>query len=226
MIKAIIFDLDDTLYEEKQFVMSGFQTVAKHLSKINNVKYSKIFKILKQDFQKGLRKKNFDVLLQKLNMVGETPNNLVKIYREHYPTINLFYDAKKILTNLKGKFRFGLITDGYITPQNNKIHSLGIKDYFDAILINDLEKGISKADKKPFLDILFQLDVEAKNTLFTADNPIKDFLNAKNLGIHTTRIKRKKGEYAGITVNHSVEADYTISTLLDLPKIIKKYRDC
>jgi len=57
MIKAIIFDLDDTLYPEKKFIMSGFRAVAKYLSKKHKLNYNEVFKILKKDFKKRLRKK-------------------------------------------------------------------------------------------------------------------------------------------------------------------------
>ena len=71
MIKAILFDLDDTLYEEKQFVAGGFKTVAEYLSIKYRVDYDKVFKILKDAFEKGLRRKNFDVLLKKLAIEKE-----------------------------------------------------------------------------------------------------------------------------------------------------------
>ena len=222
MIKAVIFDLDDTLYEEKEFVMSGFKAVSEYISEKHNLENSKILKILQHDFEKGLRKKNFNVLLQKLNLTGESADNLVKIYRKHLPALTLFSDAEHILPKLKSEFKLGLMTDGHITTQENKIKALGIKDNFNAIIINDLAKGISKADKQPFSDILSQLKIEPENTVFIGDNPLKDFAGAKSLGIHTIKIMRDTGQYSNITVDNPLEADHIISTLSDLPEIIEK----
>jgi len=155
MIKAILFDLDDTLYPEKQFVMSGFQVVSQYLSQKYNFESDNIFNILKDDFEKGLRRRNFDVLLQKLGLNNENV---------------------------------------------------------------EFEK-ISKLDIQPFLKALSQLRIEPKNALYVGDNPLKDFVSPKKIGIHTVRIKRETGEYGRIE-NGSLDADHTISDLRQLLQVI------
>jgi len=225
MIKAILFDLDDTLYEEKQFVAGGFKTVAEYLSIKYRVDYDKVFKILKDDFEKGLRRKNFDVLLKKLAIEKEPVENLVKIYREHLPAISLYPDAKITLKSLKScGFKLGLITDGYPVVQRNKILALGIKDFFEFIIINDVDKGLSKRDESSFKRIFSLLKVRPENTIYVGDNPLKDFFAAKKLGVITVRVKRKKGEYKNLKVSPFYEANYTIFSLLKLEEIIKNLR--
>jgi len=222
MIEGILFDLDDTLYEEKQFVVSGFEAVSEYLSKEKNLNKEEIFRILITDFENGLRRKNFDILLEKLNLKDGTKNMLVKIYREHIPALSLYPDAKVILRNLKRKFKLGLITDGYPIAQKNKISTLGIRHYFDVILINDISKNESKKHTLPFENAVGKLNVKYRNTICVADNPLKDFITPKKLGIHTVRIKRGGGEYSKIIVDKSLDADYTISNLLQLPHVIEK----
>ena len=78
-LKAIVFDLDDTLYPEMEFVMSGFRAVAKYLAKKYKLSSSKIFNILKSDFKKGIREKNFNFLLEKLNLSKKELKSLIKI---------------------------------------------------------------------------------------------------------------------------------------------------
>jgi len=225
MIKAILFDLDDTLYPEKQFVMSGFGVVSQYLSKKHNFEFAKIFNVLKEDFEKGLRRRNFDVLLQKLGLNNENVEHLVRMYRMHFPKISLYPDAKSALETLKGKFKLGLITDGHILTQKNKILSLGIENYFDVIMINDVSEKTSKLDVQPFLKVLFQLRIEPKNALYVGDNPLKDFISAKKIGIHTIRIKRETGEHSKIIVNKSLDADWTISDLMQLPQVIEECKN-
>jgi len=221
MIKGIIFDLDDTLYPEKEFVISGFKSVANYLSSKYNLDFKIIFNILNDDFKVGLRKKNFNVLLEKLNIKDEKIDKLISIYRDHKPDISLYKDAKTTLKNLKKKFKMGLITDGYITTQKNKILALGIEKYFDCIIINKIGK-MDKRNQKSFNKMSLKLKIDLKNILYVGDNPKKDFMITKKIGITTIRIKRKDGLYTSIESDVKNMPDYTISNLLQLVDILFK----
>ena len=220
MIKVVIFDLDGTLYDEKEFVMSGFKVVSKYLSSSYDLSSDEIFRILKNDFELGLRRKNFDILLKKINL-EEDVKKLVKIYREHTPSISLHEDAKEVLMKLRGKYKLGLITDGLKKTQENKISALGIKKYFDVITITDVYgRNHWKPSSKPFKIALDKLKVKARESIYVGDNPWKDFLGPKKLGIHTVRIKRGSGEYDHINVDDEHKANYIISNLTMLEKIM------
>jgi putative hydrolase of the HAD superfamily len=218
MIKVVIFDLDGTLYDEKEFGMSGFKVVSKYLSSSYDLSSDEIFRILKKDFELGLRRKNFDILLKKINL-EEGVKKLVKIYREHTPSVSLHEDAKEVLMKLRGKYKLGLITDGLKKTQENKISVLGIKKYFDVIIITDVYgRDHWKPSSKLFRIALDK--VKARVCIYVGDNPWKDFLGSKELGIHTVRVKRGSGEYDHINVDDEHEANYTISNLAMLKKII------
>ncbi len=224
MIKTIIFDLDDTLYPEKEFVESGFKAVAKYISKKYGIHYNKIFNILKKNFKQGLRKKNFDKLLKKINLNKERVQKLVKIYRNHNPkSISLYSNSEKILKELKNDFKICLITDGWKTSQDNKISALKIRKYFDEILIsNNPEKNNWKQSGKPFKNILRKMKIKPTEVIYIGDNPLKDFIGPKKLGIFTVRIKRQNGEYNNIKVENKHKADFIILNLLVLKKIIRQ----
>lgn len=146
MIKAVILDMDGTLYNEKDFVKSGFEAVARYVSATYALGFEGVFAILIQDFDNGLRGRNFDVLLSKLNLPAEEVNNLVEIYQKHKPSIHLHPDAEAALKELKGYFKLGLITDGQQETQENKVSALNIRRYFDAIIITDV---LGKEYRKP-----------------------------------------------------------------------------
>jgi len=224
MIKAIIFDMDGTLYNEKEYVISGFRAVAEYLSVKYKMSFNKIFEILKSDFDNGLRKKNFDVLVEKLHLNAEKINNLVDIYRKHKPSISLYPDTKTILNKLKKEdLKLGLITDGWKESQENKISSLNLRDYFDLIIITDAYgKEYWKPSEKPFKLVLSKFGLKPNGTVYIGDNPSKDFVAAKKLGIWTVRIKRGSGEYDYVETDDEHEADYVISSLLSLKELISK----
>jgi putative hydrolase of the HAD superfamily len=220
MIKSVVFDLDETLYEEKEFVMSGFKAVSKYLSSKYGLNPAEIFETLMSDFERGIRKKNFDALLEKIGL-KENVKKLVNIYRTHTPDISLYKDAKEILPELKCKYNLGLVTDGKKKTQENKISALSITEYFDVIIITyAYGRDYWKPSSKPFKIALEKLGSVPEEAIYVGDNPVKDFFGAKKLGIHTVRVKRGRGEYDHINVDDNYEADYTIPNLLTLKVII------
>ena len=224
MITTIFFDLDGTLYPEEEFVISGFFAVSEYISKKYKISRGKVFGISADDFKKGLRKKNFNVLLKKLGLKKETVEKLIKIYRSHYPKeISLYPDASKTLKALNENFKLGLITNGYKNSQANKISSLKIKKYFKAIFIaTEFEDDNWKKSVVSFNILLKKLKSKPEETAYVGDNPKRDFMGAKKMGILSIRIKRKGGDCFNILSGKKNKADYNISSLQSVEKIIKK----
>jgi FMN phosphatase YigB (HAD superfamily) len=79
VIKAVLFDLDDVLFDEKEFAIQGFMAVANYLASKYDLNGPEVFRLLRDDFKCGVRKKNFDVLLHKTGLRGERVSNLVRI---------------------------------------------------------------------------------------------------------------------------------------------------
>ncbi|MFA7715233.1 MAG: HAD family hydrolase, partial [Candidatus Paceibacterota bacterium] len=184
MIKAIIFDLDDTLYPEREAVESGFKAVSRYISNKHGLDYNMVLNVLVEGFKEGLRKKNFDIFLENLGIEDESIFDLVEIYRGHNPiSIFLYPDAKKVLEWAKEKFKIGLITNGPEIFQNNKISALGIREYFDKIFISGaLGEDYCKPSKKPYDIILNKLKVKPEEAVYVGDNPLKDFIGARESG--------------------------------------------
>jgi len=221
-IKACIFDLDGTLYNERDFVRSGFRAVAQYVSGISGLSFEVLYKNLMVDFKNGLRLKNFDVLSEKFELSNIKISDLVKIYRQHQPEIQLYPDAKIILKEFKGKVKLGLITDGVRKTQNNKIVALNIEGYFKEIIINDVKDTQSlKPSSSSFRVMLDKLGVEAGESIYIGDNPTKDFIGAKEIGIFTIRVRRGQGEYDNIETDQYHEAIHTVSDLLSIKTILK-----
>jgi len=221
MIKAVIFDLDGVLYDEKDFVMSGFNAVAKYLASKHGWSSSEIFEILKKDFEQGLRVKNFDVLLSKMRLKNEKISKLVAIYRRHSAHISLHHDARIILAKLKGACKLAIITDGLKETQEKKILALGLKRYLDVITINE-RKSSWKPNTKSFKATLEKLQVKPREAVYIGDNPSKDFIGCRKIRVHTVRIRRDKGEYNDLLLDEQHEADYTIPSLLDLEETLNQ----
>lgn len=175
-LKGVIFDLDDTLYSEKEYVRSGFQAVSDYLG-------GGYDKSLWASFIKG--EPAIDALAEKLNRQNEKEVWL-SIYRNHKPDIRLRDGAFDMMKQLKEKgFKLGIITDGRSEGQRNKIRALGIANLFDDIIITDELGGVQF--RKP-CDIAFRIlqnkwRLPASQIAYVGDNPVKDFQGPQQLGM-------------------------------------------
>lgn len=220
MLKAVVFDLDDTLFPEYEFVWSGFQAVSDWVA----TKYAStgFFEVAWQFFQQGNRNNIFNLALEKLRVEYETDviQELVQIYRQHKPTISLYEDAKWAIAYFKN-YQIGMITDGYLLTQQNKVEALGIEPSFDAIIYSDAYGRENwKPSPLPYKKIMNLLECSGKECVYIADNPSKDFVTANTLDWMTVQICRVHGEYSKILSKKSHEAKFKIKSLLELKNII------
>jgi putative hydrolase of the HAD superfamily len=216
-IKAVIFDLDNTLYDEKQFVRSGFRAVSNHMAEKYGMNREKLYDLLLSIFSKQGREKVFDIALKKLNLYKkEVVLEMVEVYRTHFPNITLNKDAQEVLPKLKKKYTIGLITDGIKKVQESKVEALNIKDLFDVITYA-VEHG-GKNNIQAFQVTLEKLEVKPSETICVDDNPLKGFVVAKKHGIHTVRILR--GEHRDLKVNKHCKPEFEIKNLRQLFNVI------
>jgi len=224
MIKLVIFDLDDTLYPEIEFVMSGFRTVAKVISQDFGFDTDKIYILLIKAFEEN-RKFVLNRVLEYLKIYNEDYlNRLVSIYRTHKPEIYLYKDAEEMLPYLKEYFLLGLITDGFPTTQKLKVQALNIERYFNSIIYTG-EKGenYSKPSISPFIDMLNKFHIQPNEAIYIGDNIEKDFKGPKDLGMISIRILRENGIYRdSIAPRKDFEPDYTVSSFFDLGNLLGK----
>lgn len=220
MIKAILFDLDDTLYNERDFVFSGFLEVATYLGHKYDFSIDKLYSDIIDIFQKDGRGRVFNILCEKHGF-DEDINRLVEIYRDTEPQISLYEDAAAILKKLYNKYKLGIITDGKSSVQWNKIRALGLEEYMDRIIVtDDYGPEFWKPSEKPFLEMINYFGGEPDEFMYIGDNPNKDFVACKRIGMGTVRIIRGIGDHMGTFLSRDYEADYIIYSLLELEKIL------
>ncbi len=223
MIQAILFDLDDTLYDEMQFVKSGFKAVSLNMSKSNNIEQKVVYQMLLDVQEEHGRGKTFDIILKKLSLYDEKlTSKLVEVYRTHKPNLFLYPEVSTVLSNLRKQgYKLGIITDGNVEVQRKKIDALKIKDFFDCMIFSD-EYGIEKQkpDPLPYQKAMEKLEASTNETVYIGDNPYKDFISARKLGIFTIRIMR--GQYKNIKLRKEYESDCQIQNLEDISNIIKR----
>ena len=188
-ICAAVFDLDDTLYSEKEYVRSGFAAVAGIFPQIPDMG-----SLLWTAFEEGLPA--IDKVLEDCGLAAYKDRALAA-YRAHMPEIHLYAGVKEMLLRLSETKKLGLITDGRPEGQRAKIEALGLADLFDEIIITD-ELGGTKF-RKPSQEayVLMQrlLNVPFGCMAYIGDNPRKDFIAPEKLGMRCVWFKNPDGLY-------------------------------
>lgn len=221
-IKCVIFDLDDTLYNEREYVEAAMKNVAAFLSEQTGKDREKVYLELISILDSHGRGKVFNIWLQN-NNVDISVKELVERYRATECTLHMYEDASELIAVLKDRgYYMGIITDGCSRVQHNKIDGLNICSDFDEIIVTD-DYGTSKPDTLPYELIIRAFEnngINAENCVYIGDNPRKDFVGARKLGIHTIRIVRKVGDNMNVTVFSEEDAENRVYNLMEVLDII------
>ena len=225
ILKAILFDLDDTLYLERDFVKSGFKTVATLIQNDNGIDKEVVYNRFWSIFNNGERKNIFDSYISEFGKINYTIDELVNIYRSHVPNINLLPGIDEYLLSLSRVYKLGLVTDGYIQTQKNKINALRLNNIFDQILITEeLGRKFWKPSTVPFSRICDKLGVIPMEAIYIADNPKKDFKGPNQLRMDSIRLRLKDGEHYGSQPeNKDYAPDIDIYSIENLKTELSKY---
>ncbi|MFS0575525.1 HAD family hydrolase [Sporosarcina sp. 179-K 3D1 HS] len=220
-MKVIVFDMDDTLYDEYTYVRSGFYEVASFLSSQIRVNPESLFEWMWQRLQSSGRGAIFDDLLKEFDCYSKKlARKCLSVYRFHNPEISLSKEAVFCLEQLKD-FPLYLVTDGNKIVQHKKAQALGLYERMKHCYITH-RYGVERAKPSPycFLHLLKKENVEAADVVYIGDNPTKDFVGIKPLGFRTIRVMI--GQHKEIKVAPEYEAEFNINSLTELPMTLVK----
>lgn len=199
-LRAIVFDLDDTLYPERSYALSGFAAVADWAEQTLGVPREEGFQLLEDYFEAGVRGDTFNRWLEAHAMPVEPwVKEMVRTYRDHQPELEPFPETVAVLEQLQTRYQLALITQGHKAGQMRKLEALNLTDYFQpAIIMGEEERQHWKPSTVPFERVLAGLNLEGTHASYIGDNPLKDFIGARQLGMATIRIRRPGGEHSRV----------------------------
>ena len=197
-ILAVVFDLDDTLYGERDYVRSGYRAVSRHLAAAPGGERlgrdgRAAEEWLWERFCRGRADRAFDELNEAfdLGLAGDDIRRLVEVFRSHRPDIRPFDATAEMLTQLKGRYRLGLLSDGFLPAQRLKLDVLGLGGLFDTVLFTEeLGRECWKPSPAGFRAVVGELDVDHRACAYVGDNPAKDFVAPNALGWLTVQVIR------------------------------------
>ncbi len=196
-LRAVVFDLDDTLYPERQFVAGGLMAAAEWAADRLQRAPEVIAREMRHGADVGPRGKTFDLWLEENKLPLEWRDRLIEAYRGHRPHLGLYPDAARALDRLRRRVKLGLVTEGDGQAQQAKVAALGLEGSFDVVVIlGREEQGHWKPHTEPFVRALAALEVLGLEAGYVGDNPAKDFRGARALGMRTVRVRRSDGLHA------------------------------
>lgn len=220
-IHTLVFDLDDTLYPERDYVFSGFRAAGEWMSDRHGV--SGFGTRAQARFAGGERGRVFDKTLADFGMEASPAmiGELVEVYRNHQPQINLFPDAVGALEWGRSRFNLALITDGYASVQEKKITGLFLERWIPCRVITDtLGRHNWKPSPAAYRAVMDIFPGPASGFVYIGDNPRKDFIGARQLGWRTIRITRPEGEHANYQPAAHEAADIEITSLDNMDRLL------
>ncbi len=179
---CVVFDLDDTLYKEIDYLKSAYRFIAEKLQ-TEHCPAENLYRVMLDAYDNGLNA--FSVVKSVWNIDAQI-ETLLHWYRTHVPNIALPKDSKNLLDYLLDKdIPIGILTDGRSITQRNKIKVLGLNRYIleQNVVISE-EFGSEKPDEKNYRYFESQYP-EIDYFIYVGDNPHKDFITPNRLGWKT-----------------------------------------
>lgn len=207
MIKGFVFDLDDTLYLERDYVHSGFRAIAKEMG--DEPPADTLIRLFAENRQN---------VYQRAGLSEEACGRCISVYRSHVPDIRLTDAVRDTLSVLRSRgCRLGIITDGRPQGQWNKMRALGLESLVDYIIVTDELGG--EAFRKPnpaaFEKMREALALEYGEMVYVGDNLSKDFVAPQALGMQACWLRNPDGLYFSEQVT-----DSSITIINDITEVL------
>ena len=211
--RAIMFDLDDTLYPIRRFVLSGFAAVARHLEHTRGIDRRQAFRVL-IGARRSQRGRELQICQSHFDLAPAVIPALVDVIRAHTPSLRLPRETREVLARVRHNWRIGIVTNGMSHVQARKIQALGLDTLVDTI-VYATDLGTGKPDPVPFLEAALRLNVQPSQSVFVGDDPRCDIEGAARVGMRTIHLDRG-------TSNYDVDADATVMSLAEVPEIAER----
>lgn len=226
MISTVVFDMDDTLYDEVEYCKSGFCAVAKWIVDDKGLdSWEEFYNVLWGEFESGNRHTVFNAVLERFGIAYDNAfiQNMVEVYRQHFPSISLPAESEEVLNALHAEYKLALLTDGFLPGQRLKVEALGIEKYFRSIIYTEmLGREYWKPSPKGFEKILEDLNEKSENCIYVGDNLVKDFIAPNKSGFRTVQLVRPNKIHLGEALEEIAKAEFVIKSISELPALLKR----
>ena len=227
MVKDILFDLDDTLFDfhadERAALEKTFEQLQIPLNDVVRDRYSVLNLAQWKALERGeitrdqVKLRRFELLFEELGYDVEAAQ-AAKIYHAYLASDFHYMDgAPELLEALNGNYRMFLISNGTLSVQEGRLAKSGISRYFDDIFISEV-LGAEKPNRR-FFELAFDriLDFDPEQAVIVGDSLTSDIKGGINAGVRTIWFNPK-----GMAAEPGIPADHEIQNLKDLPELLRR----
>lgn len=219
-VKAIFFDIDDTLFPTTEFTAKARRDVISAMMEVGldvdeREGYEKLLEVIAE--YGSNYPGHFDRLLEKLRVPYDARYVAAGIVAYHDAKLSMhcYPDTKRTLAALRERgYALGVISDGLAVKQWDKIIRLGLEHFFDAVVVSEAV-GVEKPDRRIFGLALKRFSLKPVQTAYVGDRLDKDVAGAKAAGMVAVHVRRDGKGFA------DAKPDYTIRRISELLKIFK-----
>lgn len=216
--KAVIFDLDGVLLDEKEYVLAAYRSIARFLSGYCALQEEELFNKLVEYLDKkgSMYPRLFNDIVSELGLDESLVTEILRIYSSVDAPLKLRSGAFEVLEGLKKRgIMLCLVTNGLVETQRNKVRLFRLDTLFELIVYaREMGKELEKPHPASYLAILEKLCLKPQDVLAVGDNPYTDFVGAKKLGIYTSRLL--SGEFKNTFLSDDYEADCSLKELSEI----------
>lgn len=211
MIKAVLFDLDETLILRsgaiRAFIADQYRRFAADLGGIDGRTYADRFLDM-EDNGRIPKDRLYPEFVAALGITGVAAGTLLEDYRSRYPSFaSPAPGAVETVRALHAEgVRTGILTNGNERVQQAKIDAIGLRDVLDTIVISEAV-GLKKPDKAIFRLATDRLGMAPAATLFVGDNPETDIVGAAQAGLQTAWVRNGGIWPAGLLPRANADLD-------------------
>ncbi len=214
--RAMLLDLDDTLYPHRRFRLSGFAAVARHVERTHGVPARQVFRLLVRSSRGPGAGRELDAVAERFGITAPF-GEWIRVYRGHVPSLRLPARTLATLKRLRRSWRLGVVTNGIPEIQARKVAALGLDRWTDTVVFaSEWGSGEGKPDREPFMEALRRLDVGPGHALFVGDDPFCDVFGAMRCGLRT--IQTREWTRTGASAS-AVRPDAVVDGFAQVPDV-------
>jgi putative hydrolase of the HAD superfamily len=187
--RAVVFDIDDTLYPYRRFALSGFRAVAGFLATHHGVDRRRAFRVLRTSMRDGNRGRELQACLAELALPDSLLRPLLHVFEHHDPDIRLPRAACRTLETLRREgWKLGVLTNGPAARQARRARALDLHRLTDAVLYAECHGDLGgKPDPEAFRAVVRALDTPAEHVVFVGDDEVCDVQGSARAGMQSLR---------------------------------------
>ncbi len=218
-IRAILFDLDDTLYERRVVFRAWADALLhEHSNTLSPAEASEAVSRLTALDANGYGNRSAFVaeLIQLFPRIGTSTDAVLERFRLGFlQHLVLSPETRNVLVTLKtNAIPFGIITNGSTIPQGRKIKQLELESFTDCVFISE-SFGVKKPDSRIFHAAANCLKTAPGSILFVGDHAENDIVGAKQAGMQAAWLSR-----GNIWNSSAHKPDFVLSHLTEVTDLL------